>query len=69
MVIEAVDGSLGAKGGGELAMGEGEGEGEGEEVVVVEWRRALALWERRALTRLVMGAIWERRRDSSDVRM
>ena len=63
MVMEPVEGSLGAKGGGELAMWEEEGE---ESVV---WRSALELCCRRALTRLDMGAIWERSSESSEVRM
>lgn len=40
-----------------------------EEVLGVDWRRALELCWRRALTRLVIGAIWERRRESSEVSM
>ena len=62
MVMEPVEGSLGASGGGELAIEEEE-EGEGA------LRRAVELWWRRALTRPEMGAIWERRRESSEVRM
>lgn len=70
MVMEGVEGSLGAGGGGEVAMGE---EGGGllvwEEGLGVDCRRALELCWRRALTRLVIGAIWERRRESSEVSM
>lgn len=65
MVMEPVEGSLGANGGGELAMCEDEGFC-GVEVV---WRSALELCWRSALTSPDIGAIWERRRESSEVRM
>ena len=65
MVMEAVEGSLGVWGGGEFAMWEEEAFC-GDPVV---WRRALELCWRSAFTRLVIGAIWERRRDSSEVSM
>lgn len=65
MVMEAVDGSLGAYGGGELAMCEEDWPCEESD----DCTRAFELCWRRALTRLVIGAIWERRRESSEVKM
>ena len=53
MVMEAVEGSFGAYGGGELAIWDGELFCDGFDV----WRSALELCWRRALTREVMGAI------------
>lgn len=65
MVIDAVEGSFGAYGGGESAMCEEEEFCDDP----VDWWRALELCWRRAFTRLVIGAIWERRSDSSEVSM
>jgi hypothetical protein len=63
--MEAVEGSFGAYGGGELAIWDEDGDLDDP----VVWRSALELCWRRAFTRPEIGAIWERRSESSEVSM
>ena len=65
MVIDPVDGSFGVKGGGEFAIGD-ESDSRDDSVVCMS---AFELWCRKALTRPEIGAICDRRSESSEVRM